>query len=328
MRALVITGPGEAGDLRVQELPEVVPGPGEVSIDVAFAGLNFADVMVLRGDHAYAAGWPYVPGLEVSGAVRQVGADVAGLVPGQRVTAYTYGGGLSEAAVARADMVVPLPEDVSLVAAAAVPVTLSTAHLLLVDDVRLRAGDAVLVHSAAGGLGNTLAALARRYEPSRLIGTVGRQEKVAAAEAAGYDAVFVRDDTLVERVLRGTGGLRFSVVLGALGTDLLDEDIRLTAPGGRIVRYGNAPGGPARALPPLSTLTGGNLSIGGFSRRALAAAEPARVAAALRASVALLAAGGVAVPVEQIAGLDRVPAFFRAMAGGETSGKYMVRILG
>ena len=327
MRALVISGPGDGGDLRVRQVPEAAPGPGDVSIDVAFAGINFADVMVMRGDHAYAAGWPYVPGLEVSGSIRQVGEGVHGLVTGQRVTAYTYGGGLSEIAVARAGMVVPLPEDVSLVAAAAVPVTLSTAHLLLADGVRLRAGDSVLVHSASGGMGTALAALARRYEPTRLIGTVGREEKVAAAEAAGYDTVFVRDEGLVERILRCTDGQRFSVVLGALGTDLLDDDIRLTAPGGRILRYGNAPGGSAVALPPLSALNSGNLSIGGFSRRALATAEPARVAAALRTSVALLTAGEVAVPVEQIAGLDAVPAFFRAMARGETSGKHVVRIL-
>jgi len=326
MRALVITGAGDEGVVEVQELPEAVPGPGEVSIDVAFAGVNFADVMVLRGDHAYSAGWPYVPGLEVSGVVREVGPGVPELIAGQSVTAYTYGGAMSEIAVARADLVVPLPKDVSLATAAAVPVTLSTAYLLVADGVRLRAGDSVLVHSASGGIGIALAALARLYEPTHLIGTVGRPEKVAVAEANGYDAVFVRDDSLVDRVLKVTGGQGLSVILGALGTDLLEGDIRMAAAGGRILRYGNAPGGPHADLPPLATLNSGNLSIGGFSRRALAKAEPARVAAALKASVDLLADGKLTLPVEQIGGLESVPAFFDAMAQGETAGKYVVRV--
>ncbi|MFC7644852.1 alcohol dehydrogenase catalytic domain-containing protein [Streptosporangium lutulentum] len=93
MRALVMTSPGGSENSHVRETDEPRPGPGEVSIDVAYAGLNFMDVMARRGDAGYATSWPYRPGLEVSGTVREVGAGVAGLAAGDRVAAVPAGGG-------------------------------------------------------------------------------------------------------------------------------------------------------------------------------------------------------------------------------------------
>src|SRR3984885_2377870 len=90
----------------VRKVDDLTPGPGEVTVDVAYAGINFMDVMARRGDPGYASGWPYVPGLEVSGSVREVGPGFTTLEPGQRVVAYTHGGGLAEIAGAQAGLVV------------------------------------------------------------------------------------------------------------------------------------------------------------------------------------------------------------------------------
>jgi NADPH:quinone reductase len=137
MRAVVMSEPSPGPDrTQVRELDTPRPGPGQVSIDVGYAGINFIDVMARRGDPGYASGWPYVPGLEVAGTIRELGAGVAGLPAGQWVAAFTRGGGLAEVAVADASLVVPVPEGVALPVAAAAPLMLSTAFLLLSDVAR------------------------------------------------------------------------------------------------------------------------------------------------------------------------------------------------
>ena len=117
MHALVMTEPSAGPDrTEVRQLPEPHPGAGQVSIDVGYAGINFIDVMARRGDPGYATSWPYVPGLEVAGTIRERAAasQVAG---GQRVAAFTRGGGLAEIALADAALVAPLPGEVPLPAA-------------------------------------------------------------------------------------------------------------------------------------------------------------------------------------------------------------------
>ncbi len=145
MRALVMTAPGGAENSQVREVEAVRPGPGRVAIDVAYAGLNFVDVMHRRGDAAYTTEWPYLPGKEVSGTVRELGEGVTGLAVGDRVVAAPVGAGLAETVVAEATLTVPLPDGVALREAAAVPLGLATSMLLLTDAGRFTPGDTVLV---------------------------------------------------------------------------------------------------------------------------------------------------------------------------------------
>ena len=109
------------------------PGPGQVSIDIRHAGVNFKDIMARRGDPGYATHWPFVPGLEIAGSVRSVGRGVSDLKVGQAVAAFTGAGGLAEVAVAERALVVPVPDGVTLDVAAATPGALVTATLLLED---------------------------------------------------------------------------------------------------------------------------------------------------------------------------------------------------
>ena len=193
MQALMMIRPSQGTDqTEVRKVEDPQPGPGEVTIDVAYAGINFMDVMARRGDPGYASGWPYTPGLEVSGSVREVGPGFTTLAVGQRVVAFTPGGGLAEVARTRAEFAVPLPDQVPLPVAAAAPLNLTTALLLLTDAARFRPGDSVLVHSASGGVGSAIAQLVPALGGGLRIGTVGRPDKVAAALASGYDAECVR----------------------------------------------------------------------------------------------------------------------------------------
>jgi NADPH2:quinone reductase len=337
MRALVMTAPSQGSDrTQVQEIDEPRPGPGEVTIEVAYAGVNFMDVMARRGDAGYVRDWPYVPGLEVAGTVREVGAGVSDLTVGQRVAAFTPGGGLAEVALARAALTVPVPEQVSLPTAAAAPLMLSTALLLLTDAARLSPGESVLVHSASGGVGSAIAQLVPALGGGLRIGTVGRSEKVISARNSGYDVALARGgdltgadltgSDLVTAVRAATGGKGVDVVLDPLGTSMLDVDLAVTAPGGRIVLFGNADGGRPAPLPPAGRLIGGNLAIGGFSFSGLSASAPERVAGALRRVLDLIAAGRLDVAVTELDSLTDVPAAHQLLADGRGNGKYVARL--
>ncbi|MFF5208669.1 zinc-binding alcohol dehydrogenase family protein [Streptosporangium sp. NPDC000396] len=328
MRALVMTEPSQGSDrTEIREVDAPRPGAGEVTIDVAYAGINFLDVMVRRGDAGYAKAWPYVPGTEVAGTVREVGPGVTGLSAGQRVAAFTLGGGgLAEVARAQAALTVPIPDEVPSPVAAAAPLMLSTALLLLTDAARLRSGESVLVHSASGGVGSVLAQLVPVLGGGLRIGTVGRPEKVPSARDGGYDVAIARGDGLAEAVRAANGGEGVDVVLDPLGTSLLDVDLEVVAPGGRIVLFGNAGGGQPAPLPPVGQLTRGNIAIVGFSISGLSATAPRRVAAATRRVLDLVATGRLDVPLTEVGSLAEAPAVHQLLADGRGNGKYVVRL--
>jgi NADPH:quinone reductase len=328
MRALVMTEPSPGPDrTAVREIPDPRPGTGQVSIDVAYAGINFIDVMARRGDPGYAASWPYVPGLEVTGTVRETGPGVTGLAAGQPVAAFTRGGGLAEIAVADAALVAPLPGQVALPAAAAVPLMLSTAVLLVRDAARFRPGERVLMHSASGGVGSVVAQVVAALGGGLRIGTVGRPDKVAETRDSGWDVILVRDGDLTQAVREAAGG-GVDVILDPLGTSQLELDLDVAGPGGRIVLFGNPGGGQLGALPAPGRLIGGNLTVTGFSVSRLSATAPAKVAAAMSSGLQLVADGRVGLAVTEVGSLDQVPAVHQMLAEGRGRGKYVTAVKG
>jgi NADPH2:quinone reductase len=251
MRAVVFDRAApDASATRIADVDVPQPGPGQVVIDVVAAGVNFIDVMARRGDPGYADAWPFVPGLEVAGTVRALGPRVSGPPAGTRVAAFVGRGGLAEVAVAHAGLLAEIPAGVGWTQAAAAGGAFTTAALLLEHVARVRAGEIVLVHSAGGGVGQALAQLAPLAGAARILGTVGRPERVEAARDAGYDAVLVRDADMASAVREKTGDRGADVILDPQGTALLEMDLEVAAPGARIVLFGNAAGGaPDRCRP-------------------------------------------------------------------------------
>lgn len=327
MRALVFDRPApDASATRVADVPMPEPGRGEVTIDVAYAGINFIDVMARRGDAGYVATWPFVPGLEVAGTIRALGPDLDAPEPGTRVAAFVGRGGLAEIALAPAPLVAPVPDGVGLDRAATAGGALTTAALLLEHVARVRKDERVLVHSAGGGVGQALAQLGPLMGASRLIGTVGRPERVAAARAAGYDAVLVRDDKLAAGLREQTGSRGADVILDPQGTELLGLDLELAAPGARIVLFGNAAGSPLAPLPPAGRLFATNIMIGAFSLSRMADQLPERVGGALRDVLQRLATGTVDIALQELKGLDAAPGAHDELATGRGSGKRVVHV--
>lgn len=326
MRALTFEQPAaDTSSTRVAEVALPEPGPGELTIDVKAAGINFIDVMARRGDPAYATSWPFVPGLEAAGTVRALGDGVAGPAVGTPVAAFTRSGGLADVVRVRAELAVPIPGGLPFEQAAVAPGTYTTAALLVRQSGRLRAGETLIMQSAAGGVGQAVAAWARRDGVKTLIGIVGSATRVAAAEKSGYDVVLTRGAELAERVRDLTDGRGVDVVLDSQGTEQIESDLDMLAAGGRIVLFGNAGGAPLDDLPP-GRLFAGNASIGGFSMSAMSVRAPEIIGNALREVLELVARGELGLEFTAIDGLEAAADAQQALAEGRGAGKYVVRL--
>lgn len=327
MHALVFDRPApDTSATRLARIAAPTPGRGQLAIRVAYAGINFKDVMARRGDPGYVAQWPFVPGVEIAGTVLEAGPGVTAHRVGDQVVALTNDGGLAEVALADAALTVPLPAGLDPARAVTAPGALTTALLLHDHAARIRSGDVVLVYSAGGAVGRALADVARARSGARLIGVVGAAARVRTAHDAGYPDVLVRGDTLASAVRTATGGRGADIVLDPQGTTYLDQDLAMLAPSGRIILYGNASGAPLAPLPATRLLYAHNASVGGFSLEALSAAAPATVAAALHAALDMLAAGQTTTDPIVLPGLAAAPNAQQALADGTGKGKYVVKV--
>jgi NADPH:quinone reductase-like Zn-dependent oxidoreductase len=231
MRAVVITKHGGPGVLQVEERPDPVAGPGEVRLQVAAAGINFADVMARMGLYADAPKTPCVVGYEVAGTVLEVGEGVVGITPGERVMAGTKFGGYASQVVVPADDVVALPDRLSFEQGAAIPVNYATAWAGLVGYGSLQRGDRVLVHSAGGGVGIAATQIAKRIG-AEVFGTASPGKHERCVEL-GVDRAIDYNSPGWEQ---GIG--RFDVILDAVGGKSFRTSYDLLAPGGRLVAFG------------------------------------------------------------------------------------------
>lgn len=232
MRAVVITRHGDTSVLQLQERPDPPLPAGHVRIDVAAAGVNFADTMARTGLYPEAPKPPMVVGYEVAGTVAELGAGVDGVAVGARVMAGTRFGGYASQVVVPAGACVPLADRLSFEEGAAIPVNYATAWAALLGYGSLRAGERVLIHAAAGGVGIAATQIARRHG-AEIHGTAspGKHDAIR-----GFGVAVAHDYTRRgwDRGLHGS----FDVVLDAIGGSSLNRSYRLLRPGGRLVAFG------------------------------------------------------------------------------------------
>ena len=231
MRAVVITKHGGPGVLQVQEQPDPELGPGEVRIQVAAAGINFADVMARMGLYADAPKTPCVVGYEVAGTILELGEGVEALSPGQRVFAGTQFGGYASQVVVPACDVVALPEQLTFEQGAAIPVNYATAWAGLIGYGSLQPGERVLVHSAGGGVGIAATQIAKR-SGAEVYGTASAGKHTRIVEL-GVDHALDYTKPGWERGLP-----KFDVILDAIGGKSFRLSYSLLRPGGRLVAFG------------------------------------------------------------------------------------------
>lgn len=235
MKAIRVENPGPSYRLITADLPKTAPRRGEVLIEVAGAGVNRADVVQALGSYPPPPGASDTLGLEVSGTVVEVGDSVDLPRVGDRVCALLAGGGYAQYALASVDCILPIPEGVDLISAAALPEVYFTVWTNLIDSARLSPGETVLIHGGSSGIGTAAIQLcaARGH---RVFATAGSDEKCRACEKLGAErAVNYRNEDFVEIVREITNGAGADVILDMIGGDYIEKNFRAAARGGRIV---------------------------------------------------------------------------------------------
>lgn len=227
-----------ADQLIWREVPDIAPEPGEVLVKVTTAGVNRADLLQAAGHYPPPPGASGIIGLEVSGVIAALGGGVSEWSVGQEVCALLAGGGYAEYVAVPAGQVMPLPVGVNLSDAAALPEVACTVWSNLVMTANLRAGEQLLLHGGASGIGTHAIQVARALDV-RVAVTAGSQSKLdLCAELGAETLISYRDEDFVERVKSVTGGAGADVILDIMGAAYLDRNLDALAPDGRLVIIG------------------------------------------------------------------------------------------
>lgn len=242
MRAILCTEWGGPDKLRLEDVPPRHPGPGEVRLRVRAAGVNFADTLMIAGKYQERPEFPFSPGIECAGEVIECGADVSELKPGDRVMGALGHGGYAEEAIARVSQVFRIPDAMPFEEAASFPVAYGTSHMALRRRADLKAGETLLVHGAAGGVGLTAVEIGKVIGAT-VIAAASSPEKLAIAKRAGADHLldYSKED-IRERVLAITDKKGADVIYDPVGGDAFDASLRCIAWEGRLLVVGFASG--------------------------------------------------------------------------------------
>jgi NADPH2:quinone reductase len=325
MIAIDPAGPGGPEVLVPVERPVPEPGPDQVLIRVSAAGVNRPDVMQRRGLYPPPPGAPSIPGLEVAGAVVDMGEGVAREMYGLPVCALVPGGGYAEYVVAHADICLPVPEGFSMVEAAALPETFFTVWTNLFRLGGAKRGDVVLVHGGTSGIGTTAILLGRLFGVEVIVtagsaGKCARAIEIGAAQAVDYKA---RD--FVEEVTRLTDGRGVAVVLDMVGGDYVPRNLACLAEEGRHVSIAVQRGATAEV--PLWEVMRKRLALTGSTLRARSVDFKASLASELEREVwPHLEAGALRPVLDSVFALEDAANAHRRMESGEHVGKIVLEV--
>ncbi|MGO2139024.1 MAG: NADPH:quinone oxidoreductase family protein [Leucobacter sp.] len=323
MRAWQVTKLGEPAEaLALVEAAVPKPGPGQVLIRVGAVAANFPDVLLARGEYQVKPELPFTPGVECSGTIVELGEGVTQFTTGQRIVAYSIGL-LAEYAVVPANAVQPIPDALDDVRASGLTIAYQTAWFALHRRAELRAGEWLLVHAAAGGVGAAAVQLGVAAG-ARVIGVVGSEAKAQVAREAGAEHAIVRGGDVVAEVKRITEGHGADVVFDPVGGDSFVAATRSIAFEGRIVVIGFASGTiPELAMnrPLIKNYGVLGLYWGLYQERA-----PHLVAEAHARLISLFESGAIAPTVDHTVAFENAPDALTALATGTTVGRVVIEV--
>lgn len=324
MRAAVCHDFEDSGPLTVGALPSPDLAAGCVRIQVRAAGVNFADTLIVKGEYQVKPPLPFAPGLEVSGFIIEVASDVTSLQVGDRVMACIDYGGFAEEAVARATDAVVMPDNMTFVEAAGFPIVYGTSHIGLVNKLKIQAGETLLVHGAAGGVGLTAVEIGKALG-ARVIATAGGPEKLAIAKKYGADELIdYRTEDIRERVKALTDGRGADAVYDPVGGSVFDATLRATAQGGRILLVGFASGTVPQI--PANILLVKNITAIGYYWGAHRKLDPQLVNDSFAELMTWYADGKVKPHVSHVFPLEDVQQALDTLAQRKSTGKVVVTL--
>jgi len=323
MKAVVVRRLGGPDVLQIEDVPEPEPGPGELAIAVEFVGVNFTDVRNRVGDGLGIV--PFIPGVEVSGTVCRTGAGVDRFAVGQRVAAFTRGHSYAEVAIAAEGFTVALPDAFAgEPQAGGMLVTVPLAVNVLERAARVRPGETVLLHAAAGGVGSVVGQLLSAVGGVRLFGTVGDLAKADFARRHGYQEVMTYAD-FDHRVSELTDGKGVDVVLDPIGGEVQARSLELLAPFGRLVSYSNI-SRKAQTLPDAEWMRARCVGFVGLSNGQLSARAPQLVREGLERAAELVISDAVDIDVTAVLPLAQAAEAHRVFENRSAVGKFILAV--
>ncbi|HEX9539426.1 MAG TPA: NAD(P)H-quinone oxidoreductase [Streptosporangiaceae bacterium] len=323
MRAIVITTPGGPDVLRLEEVPDPVPGPGEVVVEVAAAGVNRADAMQREGGYPPPPGAPPYPGLECSGRISAVGPGVTGWQSGDETCALLAGGGYAERVAVPQGQLLPIPDGVTLTEAVALPEAACTLQATVFLQARLRPGETLLVHGGAGGIGTMAIQIAKALGVT-VACTAGSPAKLARCRELGADlAISYRDEDFTAAIRDFTEGRGADVILDIMGAPYLQRNLEALATDGRLMVISLR--GGSRAEADLGLLMRKRASILASTLRARPLAEKAAIVAEVREHIwPLIGSGKVAPVIERVLPMADAAQAHRLLDDGSHVGKILL----
>ncbi|HXS40102.1 MAG TPA: NAD(P)H-quinone oxidoreductase [Stellaceae bacterium] len=296
MTVIEIASPGGPEALRVASRPMPVPGPGEVLVAVAAAGVNRPDIMQRKGQYPPPPGASDIPGLEIAGTVAAIGLGVHHWKVGDEVCALVTGGGYASHCVAPVPQCLPVPKGFSMVEAAALPETFFTVWHNVFERGKLRAGESILIHGGSSGIGTVAIQLARAFGASAIFATAGSREKCHACEQLGATrAIDYKHEDFVQVIREATGNRGVDLVLDMIGGDYIQKNLSVLAVEGRHVSIATQHGVVAEVN--FVAIMGKRLTLTGSGLRPRSIADKGAMAAALRREVWPLLDAGTVKPV-------------------------------
>ncbi|HKR44021.1 MAG TPA: NADPH:quinone oxidoreductase family protein [Paraburkholderia sp.] len=321
MRAIRCNQYGPPDSLTLEDSPDLVPGQGQVVIDVKAAAVNFPDVLIIENKYQMKPPLPFTPGAELAGVVRAAGEGVK-LVPGTRVVAYVGTGAFAEQALADASACVALPEGADFATAAAFTLAYGTSHHAVVDRAALRAGETMLVLGAAGGVGLAAVEIGKVLG-ARVIAAASSEEKLEVCRRFGADATInYSSEDLRERIKALTDGKGPDVIYDPVGGEYAEPAFRSIGWRGRYLVVGFANGEIPRLPLNLALLKGASLVgvfWGDFARR-----EPQHNAAAFTQMMGWIGEGKLKPYVSKRYKLADTAQALKDMASRKVTGKIVI----
>ena len=322
MQAMTLPTFGGPEVLTMAEVPDPVPGHGEVLVEVHATAVNRADVMQRQGLYPAPPGESEVPGLECSGRVAALGEGASGFEVGDEVCALLSGGGYAELATVPVGQVLPVPDGVSLVEAGGLPEVACTVWSNLVDRAGLQRGELLLVHGGTSGIG-TMAIQLAAHLGARVVTTVGSKGKAERATELGAERVVLYKDEDFVEVVKDLGGA--NVILDVMGARYLARNVESLADGGRLVVIGLQ--GGTKAELDLGKMLSKRASVHATSLRSRPAGQKARVVAGVLQDVwPAVASGAVRAVVDQVLPLAEATKAHQLLEESRHVGKIILRV--
>jgi NADPH2:quinone reductase len=325
MRAVEVSQPGGPEVLRPTERPVPQPGPGEILVKVAAAGVNRPDVLQRKGLYPVPPGASDLPGLEIAGEVVSLGAGVKSLRPGDKVCALVHGGGYAEFCTAPEATALPVPKGLTLTEAASLPETCFTVWSNVYDRAKLAPGESLLVQGGSSGIGVTAIQMARATG-NRVFATAGSDEKCAACVRLGAEkAINYRTQDFLAEVHAATGGKGVDVILDMVGGDYVPKELKCLADDGRLVFIAFLRGPKAELS--IVELMQRRLTISGSTLRPRTVQFKGAIATSLRDKIwPLIDAGKIRPQVYKTFALEQAAEAHRLMESSEHIGKIVLTV--